>query len=408
MTVTSASSSGDQTGPVPSRLSGLTIAAALALFAVLGITTASFGAALPALRDLYHVSAEDGSHLVSLYMLGSLLAIMAGGAAEGRLRPTTAIAILTGLFAAGCLGLGLAPNWTVLQITAALAGAGFGGLALYINTAFARAFAGRSLAMLNILNASYAAGTVAGPIVAGLLTHIGVRYLFLASGLLAIICLPAQGCGHVLTHRDPATGSASASGSRGLAMIKLLVPFAAISFLYDGIETGTGAWESTHLNWIGFSPSTAAQITAFYWAGLLAGRLILPIFISRLPLPTVILSGLLTATIGLATASLPALTPYAYTLAGFGLAPVFPAIVAWIDRVTPAPQFANSVMLSAAMIGGILWPSLIGLIAEPRLPGMIALGLAGIGVLSLLAAGNAARSHNRSWNLMLGRCPEDG
>jgi hypothetical protein len=37
------------------------------------------------------------------------------------------------------------------------------------------------------------------------------------------------------------------------------------------------------------------------------------------------------------------------------------------------------------MIGGVTWPSLVGLAADPGMPATIALSLAGIGVLCLAA-----------------------
>jgi fucose permease len=360
----------------------LATATALVLFVLLGAVTASLGATLPALRATYHVGATSGGRLVSLYMLGSLIAVLTGGLGETKLQPTITITTLTGLFAGGCLGIGLAPNWTILQIAAVGAGAGFGGLALFINTAFAKAFDGQNLMMLNVLNAAFGFGAVAGPIGAGLLAPKSVQLLFLACGVLAIGCLPVRRWGIALARPS---GPADPSDGRGRAALKIVVPFAVISFFYEGLETSTGTWESTHLAWIGFSASAAAQISACYWAGLFAGRLIIPIFTSRKSLPAIASGGVLAATIALSLASLRGFTPYAYALAGFGLAPVFPAVITWIAKTAPAPQFANAVLLSAGMIGGVTWPSLVGLAANPGMPATIALSLAGIGVLCLAA-----------------------
>jgi len=325
-------------------------------------------------------------------MLGSLIAIVVGGFGEAKLPPASAITALLGLFAAGCLGIGLAPSWTLLQIAAVAAGAGFGGLALYINTAFVQASGERNLVMLNLLNAAYGAGAVAGPVLAGLAAHLGVRLLFPACGVLAIACLAARDCGRALARREPESARIwPGLAAQMMAALKILVPFAAIGFLYDGLETGTGAWESTHMVWIGYSVSAAAQITAFFWAGLLVGRLIIPILTTRLSPPAVALGGMLAAGVALGGASLHWLAPYAYALAGFGLAPVFPALLAWASRTAASSQFANSVMLSACMVGGVIWPAIIGLVATTSTPATIPLALAGIATLCLLAIWNAAR-----------------
>ena len=373
---------------LPARPSPRAVTAALALFLLLGAATASLGAALPVLRGTYHVSAANGGGLVSLYMLGALIAIVAGGFGETKLPPARMITALLGLFAAGCMGVRFAPSWTLLQVVAVVAGCGFGGLALYLNTAFVEAFDQRSLLMLNLLNAAYGAGAVAGPVLVGLLVHVDVRLFFLACGMLAIACLPARDCGRVLARTWPA---AAARGWPVRRIITILVPFAAISFFYEGLETGTGAWESTHLAWIGFPAGAAAQITACYWAGLLAGRLVIPIFTVRISPAAIVFGGVLFATVALCSASLPQLAPFGYALAGFGLAPVFSAMLAWAARIAPTRQFASALMLSAAMVGGVLWPGFIGLVADPGFPATISFALAGIGGLCLVAVWNAAR-----------------
>ncbi len=379
------------------RLPRPAIASSVVLFVLIGAATASLGAALPAIRVLYPAGASSGGRLVSLYMLGSLIAITVGGLGERRLPPASAISALIGFFAVGCLGIGLAPNWAFLQIAAVAAGAGFGGLALYVNTAFVQASDGRNLVMLNLINAAYSAGAVAGPVLTGLSAHLGVRLLYPVCGVLAVACLPARGCSRALARRESAPVPAARS-QPGLAVLKIMVPFAAIGFLYDGLETGTGAWQSTHLVWIGYSVTAAAQIAALFWAGILVGRLILPALAALPPLatrlspPVIAFGGVLLSSAAIGAASLHWLAPYGYALAGFGLAPVFPAMLAMTSRTAASPQFANGVMLSACMVGGVFWPAIIGLFAESSLPATIPFALAGIGGLCLVAIWNSVRS----------------
>jgi FHS family glucose/mannose:H+ symporter-like MFS transporter len=379
----------------PARLPRRATVSSIVLFVLLGAATASLGAALPQIRGLYPDAASSGGRLVSLYMLGSLIAITVGGLGERKLPPAAAIMSLIGFFAAGCLGIGLAPSWMLLQLAAVAAGAGFGGLALYINTAFAQVFGGRNLVMLSLLNAAYGAGAVAGPVLAGLPAHLGLRLVFPACGLLAVTCLPARDCSRALTRpastAAPGSGDADRSSRPGLTALKILVPFAIIGFLYDGLETGTGAWESTHLVWIGYSVTAAAQIAAFFWAGMLVGRLIIPSLTRQFAPSAIALGGVLAAAVALGGAALPWFAPYGYALAGFGLAPVFPAMLAMVSRAAASPQFANGVMLSACMVGGVIWPAIIGLVADRHLPATIPLALAGISALCLVAIWNAIR-----------------
>jgi FHS family glucose/mannose:H+ symporter-like MFS transporter len=359
------------------------VSSALFLFVLMGAVAASLGAALPALRQHFDVGAARGGSLVSLFNLGSFLVIAICGFGQRRLRPKATITVVLAAFAAGCVGIFLAPDWTLLQAAAVVTGGGWGGLVLSLNTAFAQGFGDRGVLMVNMLNAAWGAGAIGGPLLEGALVHVNARVLFLGAGIAAILCVPVRRFALVLSESPAGVGQAARL--LPAKAIKLVLPFAAIGLLYDALENGVGAWESTHLTWIGFSTAAAAQIAGSYWAGLTIGRLIIPVVASKLAPSTLVFSGICVANLALWSTAWSPFTPYGYALAGLGLAPVLPTTLAWVARFTPTPQTVNAVILMAAMLGGVISPGLIGLVADRQSPASISISLAVVAALGLLA-----------------------
>ncbi|OXM48863.1 MFS transporter [Amycolatopsis alba] len=351
-------------------------AAAFPLFLTLGAATAGLGAALPAVTERFARAADSGGLLVSLYNAGALVAIVACGVGKRSVAPRGELAVMIGLFAAGCAGAGLAPSWPVLLISATVAGCGYGGAVLHVNTAFARGSGHRAVLLLNLVNATFGLGAVAGPFVVGLLPD--ARTVFLGVGVLALLSLPACRC------------AVRESGVReGKPAFATLTPFLVLAFCYAGLETGIGAWAATHLTWTGLSPAAAAQWVSLYWLGITAGRFVVPLF-ARGP-RRIVGWCLLAATAATAVAMWAVAAPYAYVAAGFALAAVFPTVIAWLATLLSAVRQANAMLLVAEMAGSVTHPLLIGWIATGTRPAAVPLTIAVLGVLALAASRWAGR-----------------
>jgi fucose permease len=106
---------------------------------------------------------------------------------------------------------------------------------------------------------------------------------------------------------------------------------------------------------------------------------------SKLAPSTLVFSGICVANLALWSTAWSPFTPYGYALAGLGLAPVLPTTLAWVARFTPTPQTVNAVILMAAMLGGVISPGLIGLVADRQSPASISISLAVVAALGLLA-----------------------
>lgn len=354
--------------------------AGLWLFAILGAVTASIGPSLPALRT--HFEGAPGiAALVTLYNAGALAAIVSVGMMPARRgRPAAAIGALHAGLVLGCLGMGLAPSWGWFACAAVLAGAGFGGLVVSVNTIFARAFPTSGVVMVNLLNAVFGLGSIAGPLLIGLAGPERFQLVLAAAGLVAIPAVVVARHGGVLEAEVGASPSGGLS-VRALAGSTSLALFVLFGFLYDGLETSIGGWEATHLAWLGFSVSSAAQLTAAFWAGLTAGRLVLPLLLARRA-PRFIITGCTgLGACALLAAVAPPAAPCAYAAAGFALGPVLPTAVTWLTRAAASPQRAGALFFTGAMSGNTLIPGLFGLLSAPSRP---AATPAGLGALCLI------------------------
>ena len=91
------------------------------------------------------------------------------------------------------------------------------------------------------------------------------------------------------------------------------------------------------------------------------------------------------ATGGLALAHVPAMAPYAYTLTGLALGPVFPTVLAWLAQAAPGARGSTAMVFAAAQIGGVVLPAAIGRLVDASSPTAIPTAALGIALACLAA-----------------------
>ncbi|MET8539087.1 MFS transporter [Kitasatospora sp. NPDC004799] len=360
---------------------------AFGVFLVLGVLTASLGASLPFLRERFGAEHEVG-RVVSAYNLGALAATLGIGLLGRRLNVRAAPPVLLAVFAAGAAGMAASPGWSAYLGCAAVTGVGYGGLALTLNTAFARGFAGNSVVMVNRLNAVFGIGAMLGPLAAGALGRTDIRLLALAAAVCALPCFLVGRAGAVLA-AAPRTEPADRAGADGrrLGIVVAFLPFLLVGLVYAGLETSIGTWQSTQLERDGWSTQAATTAASGFWAGLAVGRLVIPQLTRRVPGRTALPAYLAAALGALALAAVPHLAVAAYPLAGLALAPVLPTLIAWVSGVAEVPQQATSVLTLCCMLGNAVVPAVVGAIGGSGGPVVIPLVLAGACLLCLGLAG---------------------
>ena len=331
----------------------------LVLGAAVGLLLSLYGPALPELRATYGVGGGGSALVLSAHFFGATTGIGWWGL-ERRLSARTWLRLATTLLVAGAVAMTLAPAWPVVLGAAFAIGVGFGVVVVEINVLFTDAFGDRAAAMLNLLGACFGAGAVLGPL--ALAASGGYRVPFCGGALLAVVAVG-------LTRDLPATATPPARDP-GPPPLGLVGGFVALLLLYVGVENGVGGFEATSLRAGGTAAGAAASWTAGYWAAITTGRLLAIPLALRVAAPTLVGGCLLAAAAGLGLAHLPAVAPFAYTLTGLALGPVFPTVLAWLAAAAGA-RGPTALVFAAANLGGVVLPAVIGRLVDASSPAVI-------------------------------------
>jgi len=342
-------------------------------FFVLGAMQAMYGPAFPALVRRFDVGLDLVGQTVALHFAGSFITIAAAGPLLARVGYRSPLTAGAAALAAGAAAVALAPSWPLLLLGAALGGLGFGLLDVALNLVAARAFAPNAAPALNLLNAMFGVGAVAGPAAVAL----AGGDLRAPMGLLAVVALAVG----LLAWRIPDPSDAAPEGEGRVPWIAA-GGFVTLYFLYVAGEVGVGSWETVHLAPL-WGEQAAALNASAYWAALTVGRVLATPLSARVRPATLVLGASVLALAGLLAAHDPHLAPYAYPLVGLAFAPIFPTGLAWLQRVFPrrAERVASAV-LAAATLGPVVTSGPIGWWIERTgpawVPTLLAIPVAGM------------------------------
>jgi fucose permease len=115
----------------------------------------------------------------------------------------------------------------------------------------------------------------------------------------------------------------------------LVAIFGGLMFLYSGTESAIGGWIAEHVHRLDPSSPRWALAPTCFWGALASGRLLTPVWLRHRGEPALLMLGLgLAATSALTLVLVPSM-PVAFiaaTLAGLGLAPVFPTTLTAMSK----------------------------------------------------------------------------
>ncbi|MFE6847202.1 MFS transporter [Streptomyces sp. NPDC057686] len=352
---------------------------ALAAFFLIGISQSSTGPLLPLFEERFGAGAGGASLLITSYFVGALAAMTATSASrmpESRIIPPAAV-----VYSLGCGGVFFSGDLWLTASSCLFAGFGSGVLILAVNSIFARQHEGVSL--VNLVNGMFAAGTIAGPLIASVSISSGRPYGFLVAAVGALLCVRVR---RVAEFRTNPTHTGTAEESRpGTARNASFVGFFLLYALYGGIETGIGSWAAKHIVHEGFTDSSSARVLAVFWAGTALSKFLMFPLASRVAAPRVVTVGLLGTAGGLLLATAPGMTLAGYSLAGLFLGPVFPTGLAWIAKAG-GDRRTTGLAASSSMVGSIVFPAATGWLVAVQGPGPVPVAIAGIAVCAAIAA----------------------
>jgi FHS family glucose/mannose:H+ symporter-like MFS transporter len=93
---------------------------------------------------------------------------------------------------------------------------------------------------------------------------------------------------------------------------------------------------------------------------LTAGRFLAVPVSLRWPAPTIVTVCCVGMVVFLALATIPALAPWAYGGLGFMCAPIWATGLPWLARAAPQVAAASAYVIATSMLGGIVFPPLLG------------------------------------------------
>ena len=253
-------------------------------------------------------------------------------------------------------------------------GLGAGIIDAGVNALFMDLYAGRA-AMLNRLHLFFALGALTVPLVVGLSVGWGAPWqaVAIASAVAAAPLAVLLGTRRLPpTHprverrRPPPRRRADARpGDRRRVPLPLVVLAIAIG-CYVAMELGVSSWLVRYLDEAPLEVATLAL--SLFWASLALGRLVSSFIVDRMG--AVAFATTWSAACGvaiLAAINVPSvpLAVLCFAIAGFAAGPVYPMIMAIGGSLYPGrASMVSSVLASAAVVGSIVYPPLMGVVSE--------------------------------------------
>ncbi|HWC18303.1 MAG TPA: MFS transporter [Terriglobales bacterium] len=365
------------TGSIPltsrSNATRFTIVAC-ALFAVLGIVTTLLGPILPFLTARWSISSAEAGTLFSWQFVASTIGTLLSGAALSKRGFRFPVLLGIGLCLVGVVAL-MRSNWTLGRYAVACYGFGLGVSLPAINLAVAEANPGKRAGSVSVLNFSWGIGAVVGPVL--LRTMHSLSLFLLLTGVMLVAALVAAS----VSAMPPRTVNLTKEMSRlrDAKPFWYVAPLLALSmFLFCGVENAIAGWASS-LALPSFSNAYAAtSANIAFWTFFLLARALAPValrFVSEAKL--LIISIVLGAggAIVFFLFAHPAVILFACGLAGLGIGPAFPLLIARVSEAIGPGRPAATICFAFAGFGAATLPTLMGIVGarfqEPRVELMV-------------------------------------
>lgn len=363
------------------RRSNAEIFAAHAGFVLTGAVCALLGPMLPALAARWSLDDARAGYLFTIQCVGALAGTFASNRLLARGGVTARRLVAAGFLfiAIGVAGLNAA-SWRAGAAAVALYGAGLGVVIPLTTLIVSDAFPQRRAAALNVLNFAWGLGAaLCAPLLAAF-SSIGGRTSSAAIYAISFAAIPVAFLMARARSEDSdedapretttnhARESQTTNGANAKSETWALAFAAAFAFLYVGVESSIGDWTASYALRLNSAATNLHLAATFaFWSALLGGRALAPIALRRLTPESLIRFGLLTATAGclvLLKANTGAVL-FGVALCGFGLAPVFPTMLALLPRrFGTQTARANASVFFCATLGGATLPLLVGVLSS--------------------------------------------
>ncbi len=343
-------------------------AALFAGFVISGMIATILGPSLPTFIARWALDDTQAGLFFTTQFTGSLLGVLLTSAILSTRGYRDALVLGFFLMAAGVTGLNSASQYIALLATA-LYGFGFGIAIPATNLCIAEISGARRAAALNLVNMAWGIGAIACPLLllAGLRAD---RYTAVLLSIAACALLLGIFFGSIkfagLSSKSPRTATAEQKINPPNP-IHVPVALALLFYLYIGTENAISGWAAEQAHRVG-TGNASAVMPMFFWAGLLFGRAISALILTKVKEILLVISGLVISAVGttsLLLATTRSQVILAVLLAGFGLASVYPIFISWLSKwYGERARRLGGVMFSMAAVGGATMPWMVGFVSQ--------------------------------------------
>src|SRR5690625_5236357 len=297
-----------------------------------GIVMAVLGALLPSVIARYGLANADAGSLFIQLTIGILIGSLLFGPVVDRYgyRWITIISVL--MLSAGFFGIAWAPTVLWLNLSLLITGIASGNINGSTNAMVSDISEGRRGAGLNFLGVFFGLGALSVPLLLGLLLD-SFSYEWIILAISAYFLVSLLYFSNVTYPEPTQPKSFPFRDALSLFREKALMLFGFVLLVQAAMETSVSGWAATLFTEVlGVDSNLSVLILSLYWAGLIAGRFIAGLSMTRFSGMPILWASLSLAMIGLLLmifSTVPALAAVGLFLTGFGQAAVFPVFLSF-------------------------------------------------------------------------------
>src|SRR5438876_2409411 len=339
-----------------------------AAFVLTGVMTTLLGPMLPVFSARWSLSDSQAGYLFTAQFATSILGVAISSLMVHRYGYRLTLVFGLWFMAVGA-GVLAGASWIVGLVSVCVYGFGLGLTIPTANLLIAKLHPDRRAAALNLLNFSWGIGAVGCPFVVAALQG-SQRTSLLLFGMTVCLGFVAISLGCIRMPADTKGNSKKEVPLDKKIWTNRFVPIlGALFFIYVGTESSIGGWVSSYPRRIDTGSGTFWALTpSFFWGALLLGRALAPALLRRVRETTLASAGLVLASLGvlvLLIANSLAVVVVAASVAGLGLAAVFPINIAMLSQwFGEMASHVGPMMFALSSLGGATVPWVVGALAS--------------------------------------------
>lgn len=337
-------------------------------FLVNGMMVLEVGTILPYLISEAGLSYSIAGGLLSAFAIGNLLASFINPIFIDKIGRKATVLSLSSLIPITLFGITLLPPVMYLYILFILLGIGRGSVSIFNNT-IVNEHSNGSNAALNFLHMSFAIGAFLAPFMTSLYISIGLTWRHIVYTIIGLLVIAL-----FLLLQTPIeenkTGAVKQKIKEKNSYFKSFdfYVIGLVLFFYLGLENCVNGWFVTYFKSTKIMSDTyATNLVSITWVAVMVGRLVTASLSKKMNKKTLILINcIFTAVFFILLVATKNLTVISISIAmlGFFFAGIYPTCIANAGTIIKGSSSGMSMLLAIAALGGIVFPKIIGIIAD--------------------------------------------